>query len=316
VQKDTSEIQSKSPPKSWGKFILAMFIIAALEFWFLSLHHLIIPGFETDPVLNFYFIAFVPNMILGPLAFLWFGTRYSPVDKKITSYIIAVILSIIVIYLYIPPKLDIHIRFYTLNFFFMGICHAVIIWVLTLSIWSNFPWVLRGSNARETKWIKVISAVAAIGFLLISIRLISPDIWAERTAAWMSRAKGTLRSTVSSQLAYQAANIDKNYGSFQDLRDTLYIPEGYQLGNMIEKYSMTWSTYNSPHISNGSSHLSGVHTFTIVAYPRDTHPWYLMTFGITEDQIVRMYNPENSAEGLNEFNGLDDPRVQTWDPIL
>ncbi|MCX6645057.1 MAG: hypothetical protein NTY09_01660 [bacterium] len=132
----------------------------------------------------------------------------------------------------------------------------------------------------------------------------------------MSRAKGTLRSSGGSQLAYQGMNNAKNYGSFQAMKDTLYIAEGYNLGNMIENYSMTWSVHNPQRMSDEAEIGLGPHSFTIVAYPRDTRPYYLMTFGITEDQIVRVYKPENTAEGLNEFNGPDDPRVQTWDPAM
>jgi hypothetical protein len=84
---------------------------------------------------------------------------------------------------------------------------------------------------------------------------------------------------------------------------------------MIENYSMTWTVFNLPSMDGESSGIQGIHTFTIVAYPRDTYPGYLATFGVTDDQVVRMYNPD-SVLGLNEYIGLDDPRVNTWDPIL
>ena len=48
-------------------------------------------------------------------------------------------------------------------------------------------------------------------------------------------------------------------------------------------------------------------TFTVVAYPRDTRPGFLSTFGITEDQVVREYDPER---------GYSHEDVHTWDPIL
>jgi hypothetical protein len=49
------------------------------------------------------------------------------------------------------------------------------------------------------------------------------------------------------------------------------------------------------------------HEFTIIAYPTDTRPGFLHTMGIAEDQVVRVYNPEN---------GNDFRRVETWDPYM
>jgi hypothetical protein len=124
-----------------------------------------------------------------------------------------------------------------------------------------------------------------------------PGILGARRGAPQSRAKGTLHSIGSTELAYQGENKARVYGSFQAMKDTLYIAEGYTLGNLIENYSLSW------HVSD-----SGIRsTFTVIAWPRDTRPGFLNTFAITEDQTVRVYTPENG-------NRLED--VKTWDPIM
>jgi hypothetical protein len=48
-------------------------------------------------------------------------------------------------------------------------------------------------------------------------------------------------------------------------------------------------------------------TFTIIAFPNPGTPKHLDTFAITEDQIVRIYDPDNG----NKFES-----VKTWDPLL
>ena len=152
--------------------------------------------------------------------------------------------------------------------------------------------------------------VAAIIAIIAAIAI--PSLLNARRAAWQSRAKGTLRSIGSSQLAYQGTNNEKFYGTFDALKDDLYIAEGYSLGNMIENYSMAWTASNPSTGTGGLGAGIGNNNFTVVAYPRDTRPGYLNTFGVTEDQVVRVYNPSNG----NLFTDMYDPNVSTWDPIL
>ncbi|MCP4712043.1 MAG: prepilin-type N-terminal cleavage/methylation domain-containing protein [Planctomycetes bacterium] len=158
--------------------------------------------------------------------------------------------------------------------------------------------------------------VAAIIAIIAAIAI--PSLLNARRAAWQSRAKGTLRSIGSSQLAYQGTNNKKFYGSFGALKDDLYIADGYSLGNMIENYSMSWTASN-PYQGSGTGLDNGGignNAFTIVAYPRDDRPGYLNTFGVTEDQVVRVYNPEEETATRNLFDDMLNPRVNTWDPIL
>jgi len=128
-----------------------------------------------------------------------------------------------------------------------------------------------------------------------------------RRAAWSSRAKGTLRSIGSSQLAYQGANTEKLYGTFDALKKDMYVAEGYTLSNMIENYSMTWQVSNISTAVSEEFPSGVVSSFTVISWPRDTRRGFLNTFAITEDQVVRAYNPSNK-------NRLG--HVVTWDPIL
>jgi len=166
---------------------------------------------------------------------------------------------------------------------------------------------------------KIVFAAALLS--LIAVSLTACPFGDARRAAWQSRAKGTLRSIGSSQLAYQNSNADKSYGTFEDLRDALYVAQGYTLENMIEAYTISWTAYSSsPAEEAGSEEGKPVFedtmgstkthepydSFTIIAYPTAGSRG-LCTFAVTEDQVVRVYNPGNR----NKEND-----VLTWDPIL
>ncbi len=137
----------------------------------------------------------------------------------------------------------------------------------------------------------------------------------------MSRAKGTLRSIGSSQLAYQSSNADKSYGTFEDLQSAEYVAQGYTLENMIEAYTISWTAYSSSPAEEagseegkpvfedtmGSTKTHGPYDrFTIIAYPVASFG-ALCTFAVTEDQVVRVYNPDNRNKEAD---------IKTWDPIL
>lgn len=148
--------------------------------------------------------------------------------------------------------------------------------------------------------------VAAIIAIIAAIAI--PSLLNARRAAWQARAKGTLRSIGSSQLAYQGTNNEKKYGTFTALQEDLYIATGYTLGNMIENYSMTWSATNPYEGTGYSSNLGiGNNTFTVIALPRDTRAGFLNTFCVTDDQVVRVFN----GDGSNVFEA-----IYHWDPIL
>ena len=172
------------------------------------------------------------------------------------------------------------------------------------------------NKVRNQKGFTLLELLVVAAIIAIIAAIAIPALLNARRAAWQSRAKGTLRSVGSSQLAYQGTNNDKFYGSFKAMVDDLYIATGYSLGNMIENYSMTW-TITNPATGTGTLGAGiGNNTFTVVAYPRDTRQGYLSTFGVTEDQVVRVYNPDSLSGAPNQLNGFADPMVSTWDPIL
>ena len=171
------------------------------------------------------------------------------------------------------------------------------------------------NKVRNQKGFTLLELLVVAAIIAIIAAIAIPALLNARRAAWQSRAKGTLRSIGSSQLAYQGTNNKKFYGSFKALKDDLYIATGYSLGNMIENYSMSWKSASSVANAEGQGGGIGQNTFTIVAYPRDTRPGYLLTFGVSDDQVVRVYNP-GSLDSPNDYNGIEDPKVQTWDPIL
>ncbi len=157
-------------------------------------------------------------------------------------------------------------------------------------------------------------------FLIIPILLTITitGCYSARGPAYESRAKGTLRSIGASQLAYQGTNDDHSFGTFQELQRSLYIAGGYGLNTMIEGYTLEWNAYASEPIQDvddggiefadridvESTEHEPYDRFTIIARPRDKK---YHTYGITEDQVVRVYNPDNE-------NDPDD--VATWDPIV
>jgi prepilin-type N-terminal cleavage/methylation domain-containing protein len=164
------------------------------------------------------------------------------------------------------------------------------------------------TKVRNQKGFTLLELLVVAAIIAIIAAIAIPSLLNARRAAWQSRAKGTLRSIGSSQLAYQGTNNDKLYGTFTALQEDLYIATGYTLGNMIENYSMTWTATN-PYGGAGSSGRVGIgnNTFTVIAYPRDTRAGFLNTFAVTDDQVVRVFNPENG----NVFDS-----VYHWDPIL
>jgi len=163
------------------------------------------------------------------------------------------------------------------------------------------------TKVRNQKGFTLLELLVVAAIIAIIAAIAIPSLMNARRAAWMSRAKGTLRSLGSTQLAYQSTNNNKNYGTFQAMLDTLYIGDGYNLSNMIENYSMSWDVTQSDDLTGELGTGIANNQFTIIAFPRDSRAGFLNTFGITEDQVVRVYNPD-------EGNLWDS--VHSWDPIL
>ena len=103
-----------------------------------------------------------------------------------------------------------------------------------------------------------------------------------------------------------------HFGDFDDLKNSGHIAAGYSVEKIVENYTLTWNVSSTGQHDLGVGLGYAVDSFTIVAFPRDRRPGYLNTFGVTEDQVVRVFNPDNG----NKYNDPDDPMVSTWDPIL
>jgi hypothetical protein len=144
-----------------------------------------------------------------------------------------------------------------------------------------------------------------VPLLLLVLIFIAPCLNARRIE-WMRRAKATLSELGEAMSAYRDSNNDHTYASFQALKDSGFIESHKSLDNITPKYFLTWDFSNVSTSPTEEFPTSTVGTFQIIAYPRDTRPGFLKTFAITEDQIVREYNPND--------NDLTD--VKTWDPIL
>ena len=163
-------------------------------------------------------------------------------------------------------------------------------------------------TAEDKRELWACCAIGCIAFCIIFfVIIVIPHSLGRRRPAWMSRAKGTLRSIGSAQLAYQRANDKRVYGSFQALQDVEDIASGYNLGNMIENYSLTWEANTTSTVPTEGIFTHSVSTFTIIAWPTDTRKRSLHTYAITEDQIVREFNPGHNNDLGNAY---------TWDPIL
>ena len=163
-------------------------------------------------------------------------------------------------------------------------------------------------KVRRQKGFTLLELLVVAAIIAIIAAIAIPQLLNARRAAWMSRAKGTLRSIGSAELAYQSGNNRKAYGGFDALRASEDIAKGYTLGTMIENYSMSWTSTNPGSTTSLTGMGIGSNTFTVIAWPRDTRTNFLNTFVITEDQVVRVYNPDNGNQAY--------PAVKSWDPIL
>jgi len=155
----------------------------------------------------------------------------------------------------------------------------------------------------------VFAILAIVVVLAIITAITVPGILNARREASQRQTVQQLRSIGSSQLAYQSTNEGAIFGTFEILKSGAYIPDDASLGDMIERYSLSWNVGNTPASSDNSEVTGRTYPgrFTVIAFPRNPALDQLSTFGISEDFVVRIYNPDSEN---------DETDVKTWDPIL
>lgn len=122
----------------------------------------------------------------------------------------------------------------------------------------------------------------------------------------MENSVKELRKIGAIQLAYSTDNNMRAYASLEALQTHGYIGEESSHINIIEGYSLEWSTrLNLTKIS--SWEYDADNGFTILAYPK-RKKYSLKTFCIREDQIVRVYDPGNPDTSFDKST--------TWDPVI
>jgi hypothetical protein len=161
----------------------------------------------------------------------------------------------------------------------------------------------RSKMAWRWQWIAAIVLIIAIdaagGFHL------------PKTHARMleSKAKETLRSIGSAELAYQGTNNKKAYGSFEALKRDQYFQSDSSLPAMSPGYSILlriiypgrregWKRRSK----NGIGPIYNY--FNATAYPY--RPRLLHTFAITEEQELLVFDP---------LKGNDPANVYSWELV-
>jgi hypothetical protein len=163
---------------------------------------------------------------------------------------------------------------------------------------------------RTDVWKSIVIGNIITYLILVPLSAyVGPDMFRGREP-WMSRAKGPLRAAESPKIDYQEMDNEKLYALYRTLQGSNNTGEDNTQVNMIENYSMDWEVNFISTISTVSTEglpTGTIDMFTIRAYPRDARPGILMTFGIGEDQTMRVYKPDND----------DDPyNINSWDPVL
>ncbi|MEO7994425.1 MAG: hypothetical protein ABI743_08495, partial [bacterium] len=166
---------------------------------------------------------------------------------------------------------------------------------------------------------------AAMNELHPIIKALAPLVAALLVACWMemthaafldesraieSVAVNSLRALGSAQLAYQDANLDKQYTSFKNLRGYGGIPVDAEAETWIPSYSVTVVWF--PLDTRSTAAADGA--FTAIALPRPSGR-SLRTFAICDDQTVRVRTDEPDSLGPCSWDGAtprDQHYVQAW----
>ncbi len=123
----------------------------------------------------------------------------------------------------------------------------------------------------------------------------------DRLLGFEARAKGTLRSIASSELAYRSIRGGEQFGSFQDLSDDLFIAEGYTPETMVEEYRLIW-TLNRDKTD-----------FAVVALPSDECSDELGIFMVDSSQVVVELIPSDTELVLHSWDAIIEAEQKAWE---
>lgn len=170
---------------------------------------------------------------------------------------------------------------------------------------------------RTNRGFTLLELLVVASIIAIIAAIAIPQLLNARRSAWENRAKLTLRALGSSQLAYQDQNLNKDYGTWDNLIFTDYVQKGYSRGNIIDNYSLAIFFANKSQIVNGLTAQDS--SFTIVAIPRNQRN-RLRTFAICDDQTVRVatdYALNIQANSGNAAPAGDNPCDinNPWEPL-
>ena len=160
-------------------------------------------------------------------------------------------------------------------------------------------------ETKTQKRPRLSSQFAIIAVVIVVILVLAFNFWPTYRRNVLERAaKGTLREIGRAQLAYQGSNNNKLYGSFEVLQGSGYIAENATKENLANGYRISWECpYWDWDIDPYECGEIGSNRFTIIAYPR-YYPPNLHTFAISEDQKIRIFNPDNRSR-VNSITSWD-----------
>jgi prepilin-type N-terminal cleavage/methylation domain-containing protein len=147
----------------------------------------------------------------------------------------------------------------------------------------------------------LLELVYVISIICVLLAILVPQLLVQKSRIVEIQAQRRLRNIGSVMADYTLSHHDGNYADFQELQDANLISKDCSLSSIIVDYSLAF--INSEPVASESS--GG---YTIIAYPiPDRSRGRLSTFAITEDNVIRVYNP---GPGISP----NDPH--TWDPVL